>query len=233
MASAPEFQDVQAALDAGDFGIKPRLRALLVRDLDVPGAPWPRLWAFTATHAELAFLAPHLTTISRPENVRRIVVSLGLSLSPVALGLLATMHDDFDDEELDEYIRLACSTMLRAQDEPEVDLHSLKEESAAATRAFAPSTYLYAGQPAFPGTLTQELLNAATVALREKRPLVLTYQAELLKAFSGLEVPVGRRDSVDERRFREIVDYVQRIAALPWRTGWKYFHGHPIDGPAS
>ncbi len=225
------MNEIERALRLGDFTVKPQLRELLFSEAESVNPRWPSLFASVATHDEVSALAELVETLTRPESVRRAVVSLGLTLSPAAIPFLWQIRDDFDDSELDPFVAMALETILGAgEEEADVSDPDTRRSLETAASTLDKGQYYYRGTAVFPGEMAKELISSAAVSRTEKRKIALVYQGDLLASFSGVEPPVARGQVVDDQGLQAVLAYVKEIAAMSWKRGWKYYFGHPVGG---
>lgn len=98
------------------------------------------------------------------------------------------------------------------------------------TRALADvsATYVFRGAAFTPRIVIDELLGGVDRAAAGG-PVLIRPNAELLATWSGLAHPtIGSTVGPDD--VAAFAEYAERLLALPWRAGVKYFCGHDVDG---
>ncbi|WP_371029887.1 hypothetical protein [Pseudoclavibacter sp. JSM 162008] len=97
-----------------------------------------------------------------------------------------------------------------------------------AALADVPATYVFRGAEFTPQIFLDEFLEGVDRAAAGG-PVLIRPNAELLATCSGLAHPtIGSTVGPDD--VAAFTEYAERLLALPWRAGVKYFYGHDVDG---
>src|SRR5437667_10984098 len=96
-----EISRIARSLESGDLDQRSRLAPLLAEAALDPTSPIPHLFAFVARHSDVEAFAAALDKTTELHAARRLLVSLGLTLSPRAIPLLLRYAEVFDDRDLD------------------------------------------------------------------------------------------------------------------------------------
>ncbi|MGO2750701.1 MAG: hypothetical protein ACTIA6_11670 [Pseudoclavibacter sp.] len=103
-------------------------------------------------------------------------------------------------------------------------------EEMTAALSDVSATYAFRGAAFTPQLVIDELLAGADRAAAGG-PVLIRPDAELLATWSGLAHPtIGTTVGPDD--VSAFAEYAERLLALPWRAGVKYFYGHDVDGGA-
>ena len=90
------------------------------------------------------------------------------------------------------------------------------------------ASYVFRGAAFTPQIVIDELLEGVDRAAAGG-PVLIRPDAELLATWTGLERPtIGT--TIGPGDVAAFAEYAERLLALPWRAGVKYFFGHDVDG---
>ncbi|MDT9592377.1 hypothetical protein RDV89_04825 [Nocardioides zeae] len=154
--------------------------------------------------------------------------------APMLEWYLATADAWRDDAPFDWYEHVLDSATalsgvpIEAWDE-DVDPDAWAAEVRAAVAA-AGTAYVFDGRPLAPDHLAGLAVDAAARRVAQGRPGRPAY-LEQLGTWTGLLPPSWPEGTAPTREHLGAVErYAEQVAALPWRAGSKYFHGHDVDG---
>ena len=119
-------------------------------------------------------------------EVQRVIVRLGETLSLNAIPIIFDIVDEFDDSELYGFASMALHNIFPWNGIDEDDFFDSDEKYSymRAASELDLHDYYYRGSTVFIGDVTKELINAATVSYKEGKPVVLFRQAQILSNFS-------------------------------------------------
>jgi hypothetical protein len=165
------------------------------------------------------------------DEVRHVLFRLGETFSLRAIPLLLEWREELGDSDTDEYVSDALGKLmpLPGVDERtagELDLISLYTSQIKKQDA---SLYFYRGRPIFVGDVTKELIVRCTVAYKEKRNCMISMRSQILSNFSGIECPVVPGQLILDADMENVFSYVQRLAAMKWERGKKYFFQYEVS----
>ncbi|MBY0595217.1 hypothetical protein K4569_01805 [Bacillus bingmayongensis] len=89
--------------------------------------------------------------------------------------------------------------------------------------------YYYFRKPVFPGDLAKELIQKSMISLKFKKNLGIDLVPTLLSVWSGVKCPVEYNQIVDDKKYKEVIDYVTKLSNFNWEVGKKYFYGNILD----
>jgi hypothetical protein len=187
-----------------------------------------QLFAHVCSHVAVAALGDTFRSISDFDEFHRTILRVGETLSTNAFEVLQNLNEEFgDDDDSAESILLALRILIDpdAIDRLTPNKEEIRELIAKERRKCAKPEYCYRGQPVFVGNVTKELVTSAMVANREKRPIMLFRQFQILSTFTGTPCPVEHGQAVSDKDVMAVFDYVKTVAKFPWRPGVKYFYG--------
>ena len=102
------------------------------------------------------------------------------------------------------------------------------EREMATALADVAASYVFRGAAFTPQIVIDDLLEGVDRAAAGG-PVLFRPDAELLATWTGLEHPtIGPTIGPDD--VAAFAEYADRLLALPWRAGIKYFFGHDVDG---
>jgi hypothetical protein len=211
------------------------------RDLLVPMLESPyvdvrmyaaELFAYVCTHDQVNLLKKSLVVAQDLDEVMRVILFIGETLSTRAAQLLWTFREEMGGEyqEFSGYIHSALTDILSLDG---VDEYSLDEPSARQVfdleiMTLDPTKYYYGGKPVFIGDLTKEVITYAAIARTERTKFALVDEPRVLSNFSGINCPVGYGRSVDDDGLGAVLKYTHQIGQMKLDKGMKYFYGHPV-----
>lgn len=150
----------------------------------------------------------------------------------VAPYLLALAEEWADHHEVADAVRFGLDELSSYTDElpADAEVEAIGQHVAWQRAGLDPDQYYLGSQPSFPGLLTRRLAQAAMTAATSGARLGLATEPSLLSISSGIPCPVGSDDVMDDASVRAVTAYIDRLVAMEWTPGQKYFYGHPV-GP--
>jgi hypothetical protein len=222
---------VLESLKVGQFSAVERLKPFITHSSYDLRQYSHQLFAQVCNHTQVAWFLDALETIEFPEETYRLALRLGETLSCNALPVLRRISERHgDDSEVCEYILLALNILGNATDVADVapERDAIRSALDQMEGTLAPPQYVYRGRPVFIGDVTKELVTAALIANREKRPAILLQQPTLLSNFTGMLCPVQGGQTVSDTEMEAVFEYVRKIAKKPWMKGTKCFYEFEI-----
>src|SRR6478609_1540667 len=135
------------------------------------------LFASVCVHSETSDLYNSLLRAEAEVEIRRLLLSLGQSLSLSSVRFLLEYRVQIDDEAFDQYISDALATLLGIDLSDQIsDVGETRQQCEALMVGMDYSVYYFEGKPAFVGDVSKELVTYAVVARREEQPFALSYE---------------------------------------------------------
>jgi hypothetical protein len=153
----------------------------------------------------------------------------------IAPYLLTLAEEWAEHHEIAEAVRFGLDELSGYTDElPEdADIDAIGEHVARRRAQLDPDRYYLGSQPSFSGLLTRRLAQAAMTSARSGARLGLAAEPSLLSIWSGIPCPVGPADVMDDASVQAVTGYIDRLVAMDWMPGQKYFYGHPVGAPVT
>jgi hypothetical protein len=215
----------------GRFQEMDHLSALLRSSSDDVRKYALQVFVDVCSHAHVPLLEGALQVSKTLDETRGILLRLGQTLSLEAIPILFEWWRELDDFETDAYVCQSLRTILPLGG---VDEYSIRDKDAEAlykeaVSSLDRSSYYYRGRPVFVGDVTKELINACTVAYKERTPCSLGMQPQILSNFSGVKCPVAYGEMISDVSMEQIFSYVKTLAQMSWKKGAKYFFHNEIQ----
>jgi hypothetical protein len=231
---APEssaFSSILGDLKRGRFAAVEELRRFVAhRSYEIREFA-RQLLADTCNHEQVAIFSAAMGAIADPTELRRIVLHLGECLSPCAIAIMDKLNRTYgEDEETAEDILLSTGVLFDPDEtfNTPADQHSIEQLLRMAQGRLPAGCYYYHGRPAFLGDVSKELVTAALISNRERRPVMLVSQNQILTSSTGVTCPVEHGQIVTDEDMEAVFAYVEAVGRFPWNKGAKYFFRHQV-----
>jgi len=214
---------------------------LSARDLLVPMLESPyvdvrmytaELFAYVCTHDQVNLLKKSLVVAQDLDEVMRVILFIGETLSIRAAQLLWQFRQEMGGEyqEFSGYIYTALTDILCLEG---VDEYNLDDPGAWQTferevTSLDWTSYYHEGLPVFIGELTKKVIIYTAIARTERTKFALVDEPRVLSNFSGINCPVGYGRQVDDDDLGAVLKYTHRLGGMKWDKGMKYFYGYPV-----
>jgi hypothetical protein len=188
-----------------------------------------RLYCFVARHSDIAFIGRLAERLDHDE-ILTIVITAPDTLSPEIIPYLFTLLEIYKDTSIEKDILSSINMLFPfGYDGGDVSLPELAARFAGFAKSLEPGHHYFEGVPAYAGNLTKKLVEAAANSRHRNAKFPLTHVPTLLSVWSAEKCPIFYGQPVDDAGFKAILEYVNRIAALSWDRGAKYFYRHRIS----
>lgn len=217
-------------MKAGDFSVRTSLQELLISS-KLPDVRQQaiRLFCHTCRHEDIGFIRKLLNQLDH-DDVLTVVVTAADTLSPEIVPFLFALLGEYAETSIKIDILTAINRLFPwGYDGNELDPDWLAERFSGFAIKLNPGSYYYAGMLSHPENLCKSLVQAAANARHRKIKFPMANIPTLLSIWSGEQCPAYYGDLVSDAKFESILDYVSRIAKMPWQQGVKYFYGHNVE----
>lgn len=224
---------INELLKVGDFSAKGLLIQLLnsseeenILNLGV------RLFCSISTHEDLLETGNFEFLSHASEGTISTFASSAIdTMSYNVIPFLLVLLEDWEDTNVEAEIRNTLEIYLNYTKDigGNASVEEIRQLYNNLLKSVVDSLYYYFREPSFPGVLTKELIQASVVSMNQSRPLGKDLIPTLLSIWSGLKCPVEYNTVVNDEMFKQVLNYVEALSEMDWRSGRKYFYGHLIN----
>jgi Immunity protein 47 len=214
---------------SGDFSVRPSLEQFILEcshaELKQQAI---RLYCCVARHKDIGFIGKLLEK-SDDDEILSIVLYASTTLSPEIVPYLFALLDTYLSTPLEQDILSSINRIFPFQyNDENIDIAELGARFSGFANSLIPDRYYYEGVAVFPGNLTKTLIETAANSRTNGVTFSLAIAPTLLSIWSGELCPVFYGEHVSDETFKETIEYVKCLAAMPWIKGGKYFYGYQL-----
>lgn len=155
------------------------------------------------------------------------ITSLSYDVIPYLLALL----EDWDDiEDTAIVIRDSIDFFIDFEDSigEEAPLEEIGDFYLDYQSRHHTEKYYFLQKLVFPGDLAKRLIERVFIAARYEEPLRMELIPSLLSIWTGEKVPGDYHTIINEKNYKEFINYVDKISTKDWEKGQKYFYGYKV-----
>ncbi|KAA0944291.1 hypothetical protein FQ087_19470 [Sporosarcina sp. ANT_H38] len=224
---------INELLKVGDFSAKGLLIQLLnsseeenVLNLGV------RLFCSILTHEDLLETGNFEFLSNASEDTISTFASCAIdTMSYNVIPLLLVLLEDWEDTNIEVEIRNTLEIYLNYTKDigENASVEEIGQLYNNLLKSIDDSLYYYFSEPSFPGALAKELIQASVASMNQSRPLGRDLIPTLLSIWSGVKCPVEYNTVINDEKFKQLLNYVEDLSEMDWKSGGKYFYGHLLN----
>ena len=190
-----------------------------------------RIFLYIANHQDFSYIQPFLAECDEKE-IRIFLAFVEESLSYQSIPYLLALMDEWEETDVGEEVAQVINDMICDNDDDvECGIDSMVElgnKFIEFSEKNDLSRYYYSGEEFFVGDLTKTLITDVFICKSQNKPFYYSQISSILSNSTGILCPIANKTVIDDKKIRELMEYVEKVASLNLERGCKYFYGIKI-----